>query len=88
MLPTLLVILTFAALYWFTLRSRFARWGTTSDELTRVGLAMRSSSILTHSATQAVTVDAPPNDIWPWLLQMAYEHGGLYSYDWHDSLLQ
>jgi hypothetical protein len=42
----------------------------------------------THSATQAVTVDAPPNDIWPWLLQMGYEHCGLYSYDWLDSLLQ
>ena len=75
-------------LYWFTLRRWFARWGTTGDELTRV---MPGDAVIvnpTHSATQAVTVDAPPNDIWPWLLRMAYEHGGLYSYDWLDSLLQ
>ena len=40
----------------------------------------------THSATHAVTVDAPPEDIWPWLVQMGYKRGGLYSYDWLDRL--
>jgi hypothetical protein len=40
----------------------------------------------THSATHAVTVDAPPEDIWPWLMQMGYRRGGLYSYDWLDRL--
>jgi hypothetical protein len=32
----------------------------------------------------AVIVDAPPEDIWPWLVQMGYQRGGLYSYDWLD----
>jgi hypothetical protein len=40
----------------------------------------------THSATQAVTVGASPDDIWPWLVQMGYKRGGLYSYDWLDRL--
>jgi hypothetical protein len=40
----------------------------------------------THSATHGVTVDAPPEDIWPWLVQMGYQRGGLYSYDWLDRL--
>ena len=40
----------------------------------------------THSATHAVTVDAPPEDIWPWLVQMGSDRGGLYSYDWLDRL--
>jgi hypothetical protein len=40
----------------------------------------------THSATHAVTVDAPPEDIWPWLMQLGYQRGGLYSYDWLDRL--
>jgi hypothetical protein len=35
---------------------------------------------------QALTVDAPPDDIWPWLVQMGYKRGGLYSYDWLDRL--
>ena len=40
----------------------------------------------TQSATHALTVDAPPEDIWPWLVQMGYRRGGLYSYDWLDRL--
>jgi hypothetical protein len=31
--------------------------------------------------TTAVTIDAPPSAIWPWLLQMGYGRGGWYSYD-------
>jgi hypothetical protein len=38
----------------------------------------------THVETQAVTVDAPPADIWPWLVQIGSRRGGLYSYDWLD----
>src|ERR1700739_916210 len=86
MLTTLLVVLLFAVVYWFTLRRWFGRWGTTHNELTRL---MSGDAIIlhpTHSATQAVTVDAPPGDIWPWLVQMGYKRGGLYSYDWLDRL--
>jgi hypothetical protein len=86
MFLTLLVILTLAVLYWFPLRRWFGRWGTTPDDLTRV---MTGDSFIvnpTHSATHAVTVDAPPEDIWPWLVQMGYQRGGLYSYDWLDRL--
>lgn len=31
--------------------------------------------------TMAVTIDAPPSAVWPWLLQMGYGRGGWYSYD-------
>src|SRR5690606_4873766 len=27
---------------------------------------------------------APASDVWPWLAQMGYRRGGLYSYDWLD----
>jgi hypothetical protein len=40
----------------------------------------------TYTATLAVTVAARPEHIWPWLLQMGYRRGGLYSYDWLDRL--
>jgi hypothetical protein len=39
-----------------------------------------------HSATHAVTIEAQPEDIWPWLVQMGYQRGGLYSYDWLDRI--
>src|SRR5689334_13347033 len=75
-----------ALLYWFPMRQWFARWGTTSAELSR---SMRGDALIgkpNHSATQAITINAPPEDIWPWLAQMGYQRGGLYSYDWLDRL--
>jgi hypothetical protein len=36
--------------------------------------------------TRAIAIDAPIADIWPWLVQMGYQRGGLYSYDWLDRL--
>jgi hypothetical protein len=40
----------------------------------------------TDMSMQAVTVDAPAEDIRPWLVQIGYQRGGLYSYDWLDRL--
>ena len=33
------------------------------------------------SDTRAVTIDAPPSAVWPWLVQMGFGRGGWYSYD-------
>ena len=86
MLPTLFVILTFATLYWFPIRRWINQWGATPSDLARV---MAGDSLLanhTYSGTTAVTVDAAPEHIWPWLVQIGYQRGGLYSYDWLDRL--
>jgi hypothetical protein len=37
-----------------------------------------------YEATLGVTIQAAPAAIWPWLVQMGYRRGGLYSYDWLD----
>ena len=37
--------------------------------------------------TRAVTVNAPPEAIWPWLAQMGSGRGGAYTYDWLENLL-
>jgi hypothetical protein len=39
-----------------------------------------------YATTRAVTINAKPTEIWPWLVQMGYQRGGLYSYDWLDRL--
>lgn len=31
--------------------------------------------------TDAITIEAPPERVWPWLVQMGAERGGWYSYD-------
>ena len=86
MIPTLVVILTFSMLYWFPIRRWMNRWGATPSDLTRV---MAGDSLLadqTYSGTTAVIVNARPEHIWPWLVQIGYQRGGLYSYDWLDRL--
>jgi len=86
MIPVLLVILTFAALYWFPIRQWMSQWGATPPDLLRV---MAGDSLLvdpTYSGTMVVLVNAPAEDIWPWLVQIGYQRGGLYSYDWLDRL--
>jgi hypothetical protein len=73
----LIVILVAGLLYWFPLRRWMARWGATRDDLVRV---MAGDAVIpnpTHSATAAITVDAPPDDVWPWLVQIGYQRGGL-----------
>src|SRR5512140_3489265 len=36
--------------------------------------------------TRAITIAAPPEAVWPWLLQLGQGRGGLYSYDWLENL--
>jgi len=86
MVPTLLVMVTLAVLYWFPMRRWMSRWGATPSDLARV---MAGDSLLdepTYLGTLAVGVDAPPEDVWPWLVQIGYQRGGLYSYDSLDRL--
>ena len=63
------------------------RWGATKEEATRPmpgdDEVMRPMQV----TTRAVTVNASVSDIWPWLVQMGYRRGGMYSYDWIDRLL-
>jgi len=86
MVQSFVVILALAVLYWFPIRRWMSRWGATPADLKRV---MAGDSLLvdpTFSYTMGVVVNAPPEDLWPWLVQIGYQRGGLYSYDWLDRL--
>jgi hypothetical protein len=84
MLLTLLVLLALLVVYWFPIRQWMNQWGASPSDLDR---AMAGDGLLhdwTYSGTTAVTVNVPPEHIWPWLVQIGYQRGGLYSYDWLD----
>lgn len=39
-------------------------------------------------STRAITIDAPPSAVWPWIAQMGpAPRGGAYTYDWIENLL-
>jgi hypothetical protein len=82
----LLVMLALLALYWFPIRQWMNQRGTSPSDLDRV---MAGDGLLAHwtySRTTGVTVNAAREQIWRWLVQIGYQRGGLYSYDWLDRL--
>ena len=60
------------------------RWGATDEEVRR---PMPGDDLLPDAAstTRAITITAPPEQVWPWLAQLGYGRGGWYSYDWIDN---
>jgi len=62
------------------------RWGATNAEVARIMPGDEIVTGPTFDATRAVTIDAPPEDIWPWIVQMGCGRAGWYSYDWIDNL--
>lgn len=74
-------------IYWFGIRPRMMNWGATSEETSQ---ALPGDDLLSDpdgESTMAISIDAPPEDIWPWLLQLGQERGGFYSYTWAENLL-
>jgi hypothetical protein len=84
--PKVVAGLIVAGTYWFPVRRWMSRWGTTPEEMARVMPGDALIPDATDMSMQAVTVNALPEDIWPWLVQIGYQRGGLYSYDWLDRL--
>ncbi len=74
-----------AGVYGWWARPRLWRWGATDDELS--GPFAGSELVLEgkRSATMAVTIEAPPEQVWPWLVQMGWGRGGWYSWDRLDN---
>lgn len=71
-------------LYVVLFRPWHMRWGATSDEVRR---AIPGDSLVQDPfevTTRAITINAWPAHVWPWLAQMGKGRGGLYSYDWLD----
>ncbi len=69
-----------AGVYRWVMRPKMYAWGATAqevaeelsgDRLVRPGLR----------TTRAITIDAPVDEVWPWLIQIGEDRGGFYSYD-------
>lgn len=39
------------------------------------------------TVTRAITIDAPPEKVWPWLVQIGADRAGFYSYAWAENLI-
>jgi hypothetical protein len=68
-------------------RRWYLTWGATADEVTQ---GLPGDELLPDpdmASTRAVSIDAQPAEVWPWLVQMGSGRGGAYTYDWIENLL-
>jgi proline iminopeptidase len=71
--------------YALMVRPRLLRWGATDDELKPGYPGEELIPGGARSATMAITIDAPPSRVWPWLVQMGHGRAGWYSWDHLDN---
>ena len=76
----------FAGVYALFVRPRLLRWGATRDEVRDPYPGRDLIPGGTRGSTMAVTIEAPPATVWPWLVQMGYDRAGYYSWDSLDNL--
>lgn len=73
--------------YILAIRPWHLRWGSTDDE---VELPLPGDDLVPNAkltATHAISIQANPAQIWPWLLQIGQGRGGFYSYDWIENAM-
>lgn len=63
------------------LRHAYNRWGTTKGEGRRLMPGDELIEAARLVSTRSITIDAPPAEVWRWLVQIGQGRGGLYSYD-------
>ena len=78
-------LVVFVAFFYLVYRPWQLSWGATADEVTRPMVGDELIQNPTFNATRAVTVNAPAERIWPWIVQMGYKRAGFYSWDILDN---
>jgi hypothetical protein len=66
-------------------RRRHRTWGADPHE---VAATMPGDEVFPRApyrSTRAITIAAPPDEVWPWLVQVGYRRGGWYANDLLDN---
>jgi hypothetical protein len=83
----ILIVLLLVAVYWFGIHPWMTNWGSTvaerqmalfGDELTPEGAGQ---------STKAITINAPADIVWQWLVQIGQNRAGYYTYTWLENLV-
>ena len=67
------------------IRRRHLRWGATDDEVAATLLGDDRQPEPDYVSTRALTIAAPPERVWPWLVQVGRGRAGFYSDDLLDN---
>ncbi|MEO7368117.1 MAG: hypothetical protein ABIZ36_09175, partial [Gemmatimonadaceae bacterium] len=64
------------------LRPWYSSWGTSRSEQQMVMIGDPPLGESHYRIDRAVTIAAPVDSVWLWLVQLGQDRGGFYSYDW------
>ncbi|TVR71750.1 MAG: hypothetical protein EA415_11035 [Sphaerobacteraceae bacterium] len=74
------------ALYGTYVRSWMRNWGATEAEVRAELPGEWVSPSPQYQARRGITINAPAEVVWRWLIQIGQGRGGFYSYDWLENL--
>lgn len=72
-------------IYIFLIRPWHLRWGATIDEVNTNLPGDNIVDIVHFNATRAITINAPAEIVWKWIIQIGSKRAGWYSIDWIDN---
>jgi len=78
-------LVVLVAFFYLVYRPWQLSWGATANEVTRPMAGDGLVENPTFNATRAVTINAPAEQIWPWIVQIGYKRAGFYSWDILDN---
>lgn len=64
------------------LRPWYTAWGSTRSEQQMPVIGDPPLGESHYRIDHAITINAPADSVWPWLVQIGQDRGGFYSYDW------
>ncbi len=74
------------AAYIAVIRPWMLNWGASTDDARKPLPVDELTPDDPIESTNAVTIDAPVEEVWPWLAQLGQDRGGFYSYEWLENL--
>jgi len=79
--------LMLAAVYWVNIRPWMANWGSSAAEQQ---ITLPGDDLIPAGAGQstlALTINAPADTVWQWLVQIGQDRAGFYTYTWLENLI-
>ncbi len=78
--------IAFVLLFSPLLKGWYRSWGATPAEVKKKLPGDELVPRPRMQSTRAITIQAPPAAVWPWLLQFGLKRGGWYSYDFLEAM--
>src|SRR4030042_3984998 len=81
------VFILIVAIYLMAVFPWMLKWGATEVESS---MSLPGDEVVPtpmYCSTRAIMIEAPVEDVWPWIAQLGQDPGGFYSYSWLENML-